>query len=495
MSFNLATKINNLQVQVNNIANKGLTNPLEQIMNANSYALTNLSVLNGNANTLNLQSSSDDGIQTNCDITVGGNLTCNTLNYTHLNPEVDVADDSIWTLGVDMEFSNGVFSVTGDGSNSYSYPNVVFNEGIFISTTIASGCTIFGVGLTPFPYGTTNSNPVANIKYGFSFSGGNMTQIINGSTTGIISPPSYPCNIGIYYDGISNIKLYVGEVLWDSITGATTGFYSPAIGGYGGSCSNFFYSAYTAMATITTPNIGSVLTAGNNAGNLSITALNDVGCSTITCSGTTSCSYVTTGNMGIILPTRQIYMATSGFSSGKLSLTADGGTTVGAIYDSYFTQPVSTYRKIINGINTTITGFNDSEWIFSLDIPQVLNNSVTYVRFDMGLLNIRITPSAGVTFPNIVNFTVFLASTNNATFPGDTDNNNTINLSLTNTNNYTYTCNTTQFLTLSSSTNISTIYFYGYVTYNCVTYLSNCYGEIQAFANPNIITNSIVLNT
>lgn len=41
MSFNISTRLNNLQQQVNNIANTGLTNPLEQTLNANNYNIIN----------------------------------------------------------------------------------------------------------------------------------------------------------------------------------------------------------------------------------------------------------------------------------------------------------------------------------------------------------------------------------------------------------------------------------------------------------------------
>ena len=57
MSWNVSTRLNNIQQQLNNIANTGLTNPLEQILNANSYAMQNLSVLDGGANALQLKSS------------------------------------------------------------------------------------------------------------------------------------------------------------------------------------------------------------------------------------------------------------------------------------------------------------------------------------------------------------------------------------------------------------------------------------------------------
>jgi hypothetical protein len=86
MSFNISTRLNNLQQQINNIANTGLTNPMEQILDANNFAMQNLTILNGNSNALQLQSNNVGGVQTNCSVTVGGDLTCNILNYSELNP-------------------------------------------------------------------------------------------------------------------------------------------------------------------------------------------------------------------------------------------------------------------------------------------------------------------------------------------------------------------------------------------------------------------------
>lgn len=88
MSWNIITRLNNLQQQVNNIANTGLTNPLEETLNANSFNMINLDTLDANANILKLQSSNVGGIQTNCKLDVDGEVTCTTLNYTTLNPPI-----------------------------------------------------------------------------------------------------------------------------------------------------------------------------------------------------------------------------------------------------------------------------------------------------------------------------------------------------------------------------------------------------------------------
>ena len=113
MSWNISTRLNNLQQQVNNIANSGLTNPLEQILDANNYSLTNLNILNSGSNLLQLQSSNDGGITTNCDFTADGNITCQTLNYTELNPPINPNGITFDLLGSNVsEITAGNFDLT-----------------------------------------------------------------------------------------------------------------------------------------------------------------------------------------------------------------------------------------------------------------------------------------------------------------------------------------------------------------------------------------------
>lgn len=88
MSFNISTRLNNLQQQINNIANKGLTNPLEQILDANNYTLTNLNILDGGANKIEIKTNNVDGVVIDNDTLINGNLTVDILNYTSLNPPV-----------------------------------------------------------------------------------------------------------------------------------------------------------------------------------------------------------------------------------------------------------------------------------------------------------------------------------------------------------------------------------------------------------------------
>jgi hypothetical protein len=113
MSWNISTRLNNLQQQVNNIANSGLTNPLEQVLNANNYSLTNLNILDSGSNVLKLQSSNIEGITTNCDLSVDGNITCNTLNYTTLNPPVSSGNQNLAQV-----------LQNGDDANNYSMQNI-----------------------------------------------------------------------------------------------------------------------------------------------------------------------------------------------------------------------------------------------------------------------------------------------------------------------------------------------------------------------------------
>ena len=182
MSWNISTRLNNLQNQVNNIANKGLTNPLEQILNANSFSLENLNVVDGGANILKLQSSNVGGITTNNNLTVGGDAHVNTLFYTALSPPISNGNTFILNNGA-TEPTGGNFILP------FINPNSGFSSNNFYNAPSASAIFNLQVPNNTIAFGFSTSNTLfpqsqlqSYINYGIYWypAQGYMKIITNG---------------------------------------------------------------------------------------------------------------------------------------------------------------------------------------------------------------------------------------------------------------------------------------------------------------------------
>lgn len=124
MSWNVSTRINNLQQQINNIANKGLTNPLEQILDANGYNIENITILDGKSNAVQIKTNNIAGIQTDCNLNVDGDITVSTLHYQQLDPPVTGKTVTYSTNGGMTQTSYANFELEGSNGTAFSEQNV-----------------------------------------------------------------------------------------------------------------------------------------------------------------------------------------------------------------------------------------------------------------------------------------------------------------------------------------------------------------------------------
>lgn len=124
---NLKTQLNNINYRISQIANEGLTNPLQQILNANNYQIQNVNVIDAGANVMELKSANVGGIQTDCNLTVGlngsGNITCNTLTYQELDPPL-IGTITYATTGTCTQPSYSNFDIPTGTGRSYSQQTV-----------------------------------------------------------------------------------------------------------------------------------------------------------------------------------------------------------------------------------------------------------------------------------------------------------------------------------------------------------------------------------
>lgn len=108
MSWNIGIRLNNMQQQINNIANKGLVNPLEENIQGNNFNINEINNITANGDiscsTLKTNISSGVTIQASgvecttieCDsINCQTDISCNTLNYENLNPPISGVSETI----------------------------------------------------------------------------------------------------------------------------------------------------------------------------------------------------------------------------------------------------------------------------------------------------------------------------------------------------------------------------------------------------------------
>lgn len=306
MSWNITTRLNNLQQQVNNIANTGLTNPLEQQLNANSYNMINLNTLNANSNVLKLQSNNIGGIETNCNVTVGGNLTCDTLNYTSLNPPIQGGGETLQETLVNGNSGGGldITEINNLELNTLYYVNLIngFNPTYTLSqgmTQTGNNITSQGSILASFISNNTYLNPSVSSTINFNDTGGYVKiglaindvfwgafwygpqtalYIVNNGANGANVPlPVGTVKISVVVlNGKMNI--YVNDAIVPSLEiSIPSGNYN-IFGITNQNVNTIFSNIITTYASNPepAPTLSEVLASGNSAGNASITDVNEL---------------------------------------------------------------------------------------------------------------------------------------------------------------------------------------------------------------------------
>ena len=510
MSWNISTRLNNLQQQVNNIANTGLTNPMEQTLNANNYNMINLNTLNANANQLKLYSSNVGGIQTNCSVTVSGDLTCNTLNYTELNPPINTGEIEYNLLNADatqLSFTSFNFSP----SNPYT--------GIITKTTI----------LNPIVSGTiTFSNYDSNnsISFGFSTNPLYPTGGFLGVNSGVLFYPSVG-DLGIIINGNVNydypfteqttidfsLKIVNGVLKVYINDNEITQLEQPLPNG------NYYFSMGCYCAENVTCNVSNlsvnqstsetlneVLSNGNSAGGLDI---DDVGTlntgSIVATNSILADGYLqagnkaglsavqllygdgtTTGNNYQIIGVNDTYVlqqyknnaltaqpllinqeTLTQFKTSNLVYTQDG-TNNYYILDSNFNTPC--YKQIFSNLNQTVQGMGAvASPFFSVPIytkNPTYNYGVNYAEILFSSLNLTFTSST--VFGSNLQATLYLSSANSGEFNPSLGNSIVINI--TNTNGvptYTFNSSIPIILYFNNTTQFNKLYLL--VAYSIVT--------------------------
>ena len=438
MSWNISTRLNNLQQQVNNIANKGLTNPLEQILDANNYTLQNLNILNANNNVMQLQTNNIGGITTNSKLTVNGDLTCNTLHYSALDPPIAPDGNQYILLGNNVSNpSGGDFIMSGyDSQNGfisvqtcilpYSSMNLAFSSAnsqnsVSIGFTTSNlfdpnkaSYTCFDLGIfwyageqqiqlinngalsgSPIPYTSTSMNLI------FQSVGDTLRTIINGVEVPSFEQPItttsnyYLSLICFVPQGISlnanNVVFYVGSTLTLSdvlATGNDAG--NQSIVGLDNLTASGTIQCNTLKYTTLDPPVGGgsygtlqqVLNTGNDGGGLNINNVGAIECTNMYTSG-----YLEIGNSAG--GTSQLHLFYGNGNSGGNNYQIIAGTDYLSfqeyINNTLFNTPIDISSEVsttfqTNNLLTTLNGQQQKSYIIDS-----INNTPCYKQIYSGV--------------------------------------------------------------------------------------------------------------
>jgi hypothetical protein len=511
MSWNISTRLNNLQQQINNIANEGLTNPLEQILNANNYSLTNLSILDAGSNILKLQSNNIAGIETNCSGTFNGDLTCNTLNYSVLNPPINTGEIEYTPLNSDAT-QNSFNNFTFISSNPYTG---IITKTAILNPTVSGTITFSAInGDNSIAFGFSNVNTlyptggalgVLNGVY-FYPSSGSLGTIINGNIN-----YNYPFTEQLTLDFILKcvnglLKVYINN---NEITQLeqplASGNYYFSFGCYCGGGVTCNISDLNANQS-TNETLNEVLTNGNSAGGLDINDIGEINAESINASNSIYAEgYLQAGNKAGLSAIQLLYGdgTSSGnnyqiigvndtyvlqqyknntltaqpllinqetltqFKSTNLVYTQDG-TNNYYILDSNFNTPC--YKQIFSNLNQTVNGMGaNASPFFSIPIytkNPAYNYGVNYAEILFSSLNLTFTSST--IFGTNLTATLFLSSTNSGEYNPAVG--NSIQINITNTNGvptYTFNSSIPIILYYNNTTQFNKLYLL--VAYNVVT--------------------------
>ena len=531
MSFNISTRLNNLQQQVNNIANTGLTNPMEQILNANNYAMQNLSILNSNANVLQLQSSNIGGVTTNTKLTVGGDCYVQSLHYNALVPPVGTGGNTYTLLGNSTEATAGNFTITNGSPNSgfisnlneaqpYTTADFVFN------TASASNSAVIGFTSLNNKY---PQNTLTNyIDYGlFWYPYATELSIITNGVVGTTVTITNTLSLSISLKTLSGVlKVYINGV--ENVTleqPIPSGSYYLTCMAYVGvglvlSVNNVIFKGNTFEG------LSEVLTVSNNGGGLSMTNINTINCGGLVSSGNVySDGYLEIGNL--VSNTSQLhflygdgtsygnnFQVAAGigdfmeiqqyksnalynnplrindktniiFETTDLLLTQDG-TNNYYILDSTINPPM--YKQIYNNVSGTVSNIGvNIHPLLSLPLYTKSNTAAYGVNYGEILFSrLTITFSSMVAFPTGLTATLYLG-----TGPGDVYNGaigNNIIIPVTGGNPLAFNSTVPIILYYNNTTQFNTIYLL--VKFSLTT-LSN---YVVAFSNTNLVASGYITN-
>lgn len=413
MSWNVSTRLNNLQQQINNIANKGLTNPLEQIMDANSYTIENINILDGGTNSIEIKTSNINGVQIDSNLNVDADITCDTLNYTTLNPPINTGGISFNIVGGDVtETTPSNFTITQyNPYNGIITTTKILNPSAILSLNFSSPSASNSIAI-----GVTTANDASGgflgIETGvFWYPSENyIYQITNGQQTSNSYSYTNQTDLTLEMKIIDGtLKIYVNNTEATILEQSLNGLYYFTV-----TC----YMASTVTTSINNLVVGQsysetleqILLNGNSAFGQDIDDVGTLSCENMTTTGNISLLYgdgtLTGSNFQLFATSNddlkiQQYKNGNSYNqaftiqdkdyiqlqSNNILYTQDGLTN-GYILDSSFTLPL--YKQFYNNISGTVTSSLSTPsniFLFSIPVYPATQN----ISYNYGITNVDIT--------------------------------------------------------------------------------------------------------
>jgi len=387
MSFNVSTRLNNIQNQINEIVNSGLTNPLQGPLDVNSKLLNNVNIIDGGPNSVQIRTSNAGGIILDNPLYTTGDITVNTLHYTNLDPPINYNAVSYNLIGVHtVEPTEGNINMFNDNPNSgFISVQSLSAPSLSLTISLGAGNNIMYIGFSSSSTETTPSygvyiNPdegaIQNITTLVSIASTtlifNLDMLVSGTTMRVfingIEQPTLSSTI-------PNVPYYLNCNCYANIL--PSGYPSEI------QAQNINYQ----ISKI--ENLSDVLRVGNDGGNQDITGIDNLTCNTLSYTTLSPpippSQWVGTAtsdlNMGGYLISNLSEIDLVGAQSSTIAFGIDplipqylryttgqwvenGQINYGNIYDSKYNQPPTpTLLQVLvagnSGGNNSITSIND----------------------------------------------------------------------------------------------------------------------------------------
>ena len=429
MSFNVSTRLNNIQNQINQIVNSGLTNPLQGVMDVNGKGLTNVNTVDGGSYPVEIKTNNAGGIILSNPLFTTTDITVNTLHYKALDPPINYNSISFTLIGAHtVEPTEGNINMFNDNPNSgFISVQSLVSPSLSCSIIMVSPSTSNSIKI-----GFSTSSTATTPDYGVNwYPTEEYIQSIGG--TGQISYTLTTLNLDLLVVG-NKLKIYINSVeqptleitipnvayylncytyVGSEIQVQNIGFVIShaqtlsdvlATGNDGGgqnmtgigalTCGTLNYTTLNPpIPTASTPTISQVLTAGSIGTNQDLSGINNLTVSKLNYTtlnppippsqwvGTATSSlnmalnpildtnYVAFAPNGTLVPTKKTLTIQSDSSSitTGFSICEQGGANVGLIYDSYYNKP--TLTNILSGGNSA--GNQDITNVKDLTVSQL----------------------------------------------------------------------------------------------------------------------------
>jgi hypothetical protein len=392
MSFNVNTRLNNLQQQINAITNEGLTNPLQGVMDVNGKGLTNVNIIDGGNYTIELKTNNVGGIVLDNPLYTTSDITVNTLHYTALDPPINYNSVSYTLIGAHtVEPTEGNINMYNDNPNSgfISVQSLVSpslscsiimvspsgSNSIKIGFSTSSTATTPDYGVYWYPedqdiqsIGGSGQIPylLTTLNLDLLVVGNKLKFYINSveQPTLEITIPNVPYYLNCYaYVGteiqVQNIGFVINhaQTLSDVLATGNDGGGQNITGVGALTCGTLNYTTLNPpIPTTPTPSISQVLTAGSIATNQDLSGINNLTCTTLkytSLSPVPQSQWVGTATSNLDMGTYQInnsnqisvvqspnvYTAIQSNSGNGLKITsATFATQTGVVYDTYYNK-------------------------------------------------------------------------------------------------------------------------------------------------------------